>query len=153
MSTSVGMKLRKKQSSLSAPEPQTTPQCEQSIMVLEDACVHILQHKRADKKQYSDHLYWQQCFKNIATPVSLALAEYKGPKHFHNHYRHREDDETILHPVLEPAPLDMLAQVCEHALTQCHEELVGLQEEEFFETRNTLEDALQSFLACYKACK
>lgn len=149
MNTSVGMKSRKNQSSLSAVTPEGDRRLERTLLSLENTCLRILQSRLAGSKQYSDHLYWQQRLKNITTPVSLALAEYKGPRHFHNHYRHKPDDETILQPVLEPAPIDMLAQVCEQALTRCQHELVGVHDAEIIDACDSLERMLRRFLTCY----
>ena len=75
--------------------------------------------------------------------------EYKGPRHFHYHYRHREDDESVLHPVLEN-PVDMLAQVCKEALKQCRSELVGLDDSDMIDRRNSIESSLAEFLQHYE---
>src|SRR5205085_662405 len=90
----------------------TDREFEQALLSLENACMRILESHYANGRQDTERLYWQQRFKNIVTPVSLALAECKGPRRFHYHYRHRADDASVLHPVLEPSPLDTLAQVC-----------------------------------------
>ena len=149
MNTSVGMKSRKKQSSLSPALPVDDRHFEQALLSLENVCARILQARFRDNRQYSEQLYWQQKLKNIATPVSLALAEYKGPRRFHHHYRHREDDESVLTPVLE-SPIDLLAQVCLHALDQCHTLVGVVQAPDFTRNRDALEHALQHFLSCYR---
>lgn len=153
MTTSVGTKARKKQSSLSpATSANVPPLFDQTLLTLESVCMRILEIRIASEHGDVDLLYWQQRFKNIVTPVSLALREYKGPRRFHNHYRHRADDETILHPVLED-PLDMLAHVCDHALAACRNDLVGVYNNTLTKHRRLLEHALQMFLVRYKKYK
>ncbi len=147
MSISVGMKARKKQSSLSAPpEAGSAPPLEKSILALESACLRILENRNATGVHDTDRLYWQQRLKNIATPVSLALRECRGLRRFHNHYRHREDDEAVLRPVMEPCPITMLAQVCDHALEACRYDLLGVRDNGLNSQRRALEAALQGFL-------
>ena len=149
MSTSVRTKTSKKQPSLSNPElPNGDREFEQSLSSLENACVSVLEMPVARGRKDTQRLYWQQRFINITNPVSLALMEYKGPRHFHYHYRHRAHDESILHPVLEN-PIDMLAQVCKDALNQCRNELVGLDDSDMIEQRYSLEGSLSEFLHCY----
>ncbi len=114
--------------------------------------MRILESRFAGARDDVDMLYWQQRFKNIATPVSLALRECRGPRRFHNHYRHRADDDSVLHPVLED-PLDRLAQVSERALAACQNELVGIYDGTFVKHRRLLEHALQMFLVRYKKFK
>src|SRR5271156_260217 len=129
MDTSVGTKAKKKQPSLSARTPQPVPvsadehQLEITLLSLENACMRILESDYTEGRQDTERMYWQQRLMNLTKPVSLALVESNGPRHFHQHYRHREDDETILHPVLEN-PLDTLAQVCRDTLKACRSELV-----------------------------
>lgn len=156
MPTSVGTKAKKKQSSSAqrreikdAGLSASDTQFEYSLLHLENACLRVLDSQFADSRQDTQGLYWQQRFINIANPVSLALMEYKGPRHFHYHYRHREDDDSILHPVLEN-PVDMLAQVCEEALAQCQNELVGIEDAAITEVRDTFESALTTFLSSYR---
>jgi hypothetical protein len=151
MSTSVGTKARKKQSPLSMPLAAMTAadkDFEQSLMSLENACLRVLEIDCSSDRHNTECLYWQQRFKNVVTPISLALVEYKGPRRFHYHYRHREDDESILHPVLEPAPIDTLAIVCKEALADCRN-LVGIQDEELVRTRAMLCSAIHHFLQLY----
>ena len=149
MSTSVRTKAPKKQPSLSNPELSSGDrQFEQSLSALENACVSVLEMPVARGRKDTQRLYWQQRFINITNPVSLALMEYKGPRHFHYHYRHRAHDESILHPVLEN-PIDMLAQVCKDALRQCRDELVGIDDNDMIEQRYSLENSLIEFLESY----
>jgi len=150
MNASVGTKTQKKQSSLLPPViPESGRRVEQALLSLENACLYILDIGFVTDRRDTEARYWQQRFKNIATPVSLALAECKGPRSFHYHYRHREDDESVLHPV-QPPPLDMLAQVCKESLRQCRSELVGIQDEAVLDARNMLESALTGFLVRYR---
>src|SRR5579872_3067515 len=125
MNTSVGMKARKKQSSLSQPTARTAVgrQPEVSLLPLENACVRILESDYTGSED-EEYLYWQQRLMNFTKPISLALAECSGPRHFHQHYRHRKDDDTILQPVLGD-PFETLAQACEAALKGCRNDLVG----------------------------
>lgn len=149
MSTSVRTKAVKKQSSLSASPPVSgSPpskerDMERALLALENACQRVL-FAECDHRD-SECVYWQNKFKNIVTPVSLALGEYKGPRRFHYHYKHREDDESILHPVLEN-PLDTLAMVVRDALSQSHNNLLGIQDEAFIRLRTMLENAFAVFL-------
>jgi hypothetical protein len=156
MSYSVDTKARKKQSSLSAAqaaEAKVSLPFQQSLITLESVCLRILETRFASAKMDTDRLYWQQRFKNIVTPISLALNEYKGPRRFHYHYRHRADDASVLTPVFEPSPLDMLAQVCDEALAACQDELVGIYDEDIIMHRRDLEHALQMFLIRYRKYK
>ena len=123
---------------------------EQSLLALESACMHILESQFVSDREDVDGLMWQRKFKNIVTPISLALREYKGPRRFHYHYRHREDDETVLHPVMED-PMDTLALVCASALAECRNYFVGIQDAEMIANRDMLEQALRKFLQKYKA--
>jgi hypothetical protein len=155
MNTSVGTKARKKQ-----PASSTRPTVsdsdrgfETSLLALESACFRILENRFVEEKQDLDLLYWQQRLKNITTPISLALAEYRGPRRFHYHYRHRKDDESILHPVMEPSPVEMLAQVCQDALRSCRSDLVGIMDPKLVRSKRILESALQTFLVRYRAYK
>ncbi len=155
MNTSVGTKARKKQPALSAEAGVASAdehQFQVSLLSLENACMRILDSEYAEGRRDTEHLYWQQRLMNIAKPVSLALAEYKGPRHFHHHYRRRADDESIFHPVLENAA-DMLAQVCQDALKSCRSQLVGIQDEKMTRTCGMFENALQGFLMRCKEYK
>lgn len=151
MTTSVGTKARKKQPPLSqAPDAEdSTALFDPSLQALESICMRILESRFATGRDDIDGLTWQQRFKNVVMPISLALREYKGPRRFHNHYRHRADDDSILHPVLEN-PLDMLAHVCENALAACQKDLVGMYADNFIRARRILEQSLQSFLLRYR---
>ncbi len=67
-------------------------QFERALMELEDVCLDIKDGQFTHGKEDIDRLYWQQKLKNLAMPISLALAEVKGPRVFHQHYKHDEDD-------------------------------------------------------------
>lgn len=154
MPTSVRTKAPKKQPEKRASLPKNEAlskedsDFEQSLLMLDNACLSVLQAPAASRKD-TQLLYWQQRFINIVNPVSLALMEYKGPRHFHYHYRHRQEDESILRPVLED-PVDMLAQVCRDALSLCRTELVGIDDAGMIEMRHALEAALAEFLGHYR---
>lgn len=150
MSTSVGMKVRKKQSlsQQAAPANARYSAMEHSLVKLENVCMRILDSSFAEQGGDTERLYWQQRFKNIVTPVSLALAEYKGPQRFHYHYRHNGDDS--LHPVPGPDPLDLVAQVCADALLSCQSKLVGLRDADLMDNERMIEQALIHFLVRYQ---
>ena len=149
MDTSVGMKARKKQPPISpAAAAPVDHRFEMALLALENSCLRIFDVRPADRDD-TDGLYWQQRLKNIATPVSLALAECKGPRKFHYHYRHRADDSSVLHPVLEN-PMDTLAQVCRDTLGACRTQLVGIQDANLNRARNMFETTLQTFLVRHK---
>lgn len=147
MIASVRTKPQKKQQT-SAPDTELAaqpPALLQAIMKLEGACQRILESRFSGDRRDVERLYWQQRFKNIVTPVSLALAEMKGPRRFHNHYKHREDDDAVLTPVLED-PMETLLQVSREALTHCQQDLVGIEDDSIIEKRNRLETALRGVL-------
>jgi hypothetical protein len=154
MSTSVGMKAGKKQPAISnklsaKSQPRTIPaELKISLLSIENACMRILESDYAGSGLDADGLYWQQRLMNIAKPVSLALAELSGPRHFHGHYRHRKDDDSVLHPVLED-PVEALAQACQHALKACTK-LAGMQDDSLLRAQSLLENTLQGFLIRYK---
>lgn len=154
MATSAYTKAQKKQIPLtkSATPAGRLRDLEQALLSLESACMYILDSQFVHDREDMDGMMWQRRFKNIATPVSLALNEYKGPRRFHYHYKHREDDEEVLHPVMED-PLERLAQVCSSALVECQNNFAGLQDPEIIENRDMLEQALRKFLARYKEHK
>lgn len=152
MTTSLGTKTRKKQ--VSSPSlPLGDREFEQSLIALEDACQRVLDGIFSEGRYDTERLTWQQHFKNIATPVSLALAEYKGPRRFHYHYRHKKGDESVLTPVFEPSPIDLLALVCEKALLQSQSQLVGIQDKVMIAYRRLLERSLRGFLNCHARYK
>lgn len=138
-----GAKTRKKQ----AVEPESDGLLENSLLVLEDICQRLLATRFADRDD-SDRMYWQQRFKNIVTPVSLALAELRGPRVFHQHYRHDENDSSIMRPVLED-PYEMLAHTCETALKESGRKLTGVHDDDLIAAQRRLEKSLNNFLHSY----
>ena len=104
-------------------------------------------HNRSPAARDVDYLYVERQLKNIAASISLALAEYRGPQRFHNHFRHDPHDYETLHPVYEP-PLPTLVRVCEESLARCNT-MVGIRERPLVRLRNNLEHCLRNFLhAC-----
>jgi hypothetical protein len=154
MSVSAYTKAPKKQTSLSKqPEESAYSQgLEQALLSLESTCMLILSSQYTHGREDENGLMWQRTFKNIVTPISLALGEYKGPRKFHFHYKHREDDESVLTPVMDD-PLDQMARVCQTALNACHNELVGIEDDEITDNRDMLEQALKKFLTRYESYK
>ncbi len=116
----------------------------ESLLNLEDVCARLLETRFAIRDD-SERMYWQQRFKNVVTPVSLALAEVRGPRRFHHHYRHDVNDDTVLLPVMED-PLEMLAHTCEHALAESNKKLSGIHDDDFIAAQRRLEKALNKFL-------
>lgn len=155
MTTSVRTKAGKKQQPHQKKQPakDAIPAYdrvfEQSLMALENACALVLEQRESAFSDDPDEEFWRNTFINIATPVSLALAEYKGPRHFHYHYRHREDDESVLTPVLDN-PVETLALAATEALAQCRGALAGIQNEELLNLRRALEISLVAFLSQYE---
>lgn len=150
MKPSLSAKALKTPSSPPKPRAGQRQSLEQSLLTLDSACMHILDSQFVHDREDMDGLVWQRRFKNIVTPVSLALSECKGPRHFHNHYKHKKDDDSVLTPVLED-PVECLAQVCRSALTQCQNDFAGLQDARMNKNRAMLEQALRAFLAAHSA--
>jgi hypothetical protein len=148
MTTSVGMKVGKKQS----PVSDSSRQLEQSLLALESVCFNIMESRMARTRDDIDAMLWQRKFKSIVTPVSLAISEYRGPKHFHNHYRHKDGDESVLTPVIAE-PLEMLVQACETSLKAAQKDLVGIPDTRIAKKARMLESALRSFLHRYEEIK
>lgn len=136
MGSTVGTKARKKQ-----PASPASASFEQALMALEDICLDIKGGQFTHGKEDIDRLYWQQKLKNLAVPISLALAEYKGPRVFHHHYKHKENDDEVLTPVLESAR-DNLMMVIEKSLHEC-ENLNGMKGSKLLEEKELLCKALR----------
>ena len=147
MIASVDTKSKKKQPPLldTLSDIETSKEFEQSLLMLEDLCLEIKEGQFTHGKADEDRIFWQLKLKNIVTPLSLALNEYKGPRTFHHHYRHSEHDANVMEPVLE-SPLGMLLKVCDKAL-HCLEDTVGMKGSLLLEKRNGLERALRKVLA------
>lgn len=160
MSTSVGTKAKKKQStSLKKPtppparpaSPQADKALEMAMLTLETICLMVLESDFSPTPEEEGALAARQRFINAVTPVSLALMECKGgPRHFHQHYRHKPEDETILQPILED-PVANLALACREASKHCHEELLGLRDPDLRHARQAFQQAIQSFLSLHEA--
>ncbi len=144
MSTSVGTKPRKKQLSLSLDAAHDRA-LEQALLGLENACHRILDGNIMRAHGDIELTTWQHRFQNVVTPVSLALREYKGPRHFHYHYRHRQDDESI-----RGGRWRGCSQFCRETLRQCRSDLVGLDNDQLIALRGLLENALLNFLLRYR---
>lgn len=146
MGSSLGTKVRKKQPATSR---DTQLSFEQALMLLEDICLDIKTGQFTHGKEDMDRLYWQQKLKNLAMPVSLALAEYKGPRVFHHHYKHKESDEQVLTPVLESSRENLL-RVCKKALDIC-ENFNGMKGARLLEEKALFCRALRLTLAASEA--
>ncbi len=153
MATSVRTKVQKKQPAFTAEnaspahdDAEHTRKLEQAVMDLEDAVFQVLNADKGHNFHDVDFLYWNRRLKSIATQVSLALSEQRGPRRFHYHYRHDPKDFDTLYPVAGPAPIETLCRVCREALSQCAE-MVGIQDEQGLFTRNKLEQGLRQFLS------
>lgn len=156
MGSTVRTKVQKKQPALDKPAQRTAPaalsdieqtrRLEQAVMDLEDAVHTVLQHDKGHAFHDVEFLYWNRKLKSAATQISLALAEYRGPRRFHYHYRHDPKDYDALYPVAGPAPMVTLTRVCREALTQCSE-MVGIGDRHALSARDTLEQALRLFIS------
>jgi hypothetical protein len=118
-------------------------------MALENACVQILDRQFVQEREDVETMVFQRKLKNIVTRISLALRECKGPRHFHHHYKHREDDDQILTPVLDD-PMETLAHVCHSALSESQNGFTGAVGGVFMADRRILEKALKDFIENYK---
>jgi hypothetical protein len=134
-------KARKQQLS---PTISTNTSLDEALLVLEEVCMNLLETRFAIRDD-SERMYWQQRFKNIVTPVSLALAEVSGGRRFHHHYRHDENDDAVMLPVLED-PMEMLAHTCEHALKESNTKLSGIHDDDLIAAQRRLERSLNNFL-------
>lgn len=158
MNTSVGTKAKKKQSSLlkntvielnPPKENEHQKALSQVMATLENVCLMVLESEFSPPIEDQTATAARQRFINVAAPVSLALMECKGgPRHFHFHYRHKPEDESVLQPVFEN-PIDTLALACREAAKHCHEELLGLRDQELRQARQAFQQAIQSFLGVY----
>ncbi len=154
MSTSVGTKAKRKQSSLlKTPPAQDAKKAEKAtemaMLALETICLMVLESEFAPPAEDETARAARQRFINVASPVSLALMECKGgPRHFHYHYRHKPEDASVLQPVMDD-PVATLALACREAAKHCHEELLGLRDPDLRQTRHAFQQALQGFLSAY----
>ncbi len=140
-------KTLKKQSTSSTDIYHINPSLDETLLVLEDVCADLMENNFIQNGD-SDRIYWQQRFENIVTPISLALAEVRGPRRFHHHYRHDKSDDSVLLPVLEN-PIELLAHACKYALNESNKKLVGIHDTNLLAVQRRLEIALNSFLLEY----
>ncbi len=142
------MNVTKTQKKQPASSLYVSPSLNEALLDLEEVCARMLE-KRFAIRDDSERMYWQQRFKNIVTPVSLALAEIRGPRRFHHHYRHDTDNDDVLLPVLEN-PLEILARACEHALDESDRRLSGIHDEDLIVAQRRLEKVLNNFLNSFR---
>lgn len=124
-----------------------SPALDEALLNLEDICV-----------RFSDGIFTagddperiniQQRFKNIVTPISLALAEVRGPRRFHHHYRHDSRNSDVLLPVMEN-PIETLANACKNAIKESSKKLVGIHDTDVLKAQRILERSLNNFLFAY----
>lgn len=146
MATTVRTKPDKKQPPIPTMyDVADTRRLEQAVLDLEDAVLDVLEHDRGNQFHDVDYLFWSRKLKSIATQISMALSEMRGPRHFHHHYKHDPENYEQLVPVAGPAPVDTLARVCREALAQCVD-IVGTQNKDILLQRQRLEVAIRGFL-------
>ena len=126
-----------------------TRKLEQSILDLEDAVLTVLDAHKGHAFHDVDFLYWDRKLKNIATPISLALSECKGPRMFHYHYRHDRDDAEKMIPVME-SPVITLLKVCRNSLIRCND-MVGSVDQTVIVNKIRLEQSIRAFINCYNS--
>lgn len=127
----------------------STKKFEQALLDLEDAVLTVLEAHKGHAFHDVDFLYWDRKLKNIATPISLALSECKGPRQFHYHYRHDPKDDEQMIPIME-SPIGNLLKVCRSALIRCTE-MVGLVDRAVIINKIRLEQSMRSFINRYNA--
>lgn len=159
MSSSVRTKNSKKQPAFEAASQANAPngalsveeqsRLESSVMELEQACMNILLQYPVPGNTHTDTREQARVLKNIATPLSLALRECEGVRRFHNHYRHDPQDPDLLKPVLEPSPYQMVAALCEQAVSKLSEFHV-VESDELRNEISLLKHALSTYLADYR---
>jgi hypothetical protein len=151
MANSVRTKALKKQQGIASPgqDARETQRLEQAALRLEDAVLKVLEASKGYKFHDVDFLYWDRRLKNIATHLSLALAEYKGPRRFHYHYRHDPKNHEQLYPVMGPAPIAMLLRVCREGYAKL-DEMVGLRDAAIREHRTLLQQAIRGVMNAAK---
>ena len=122
---------------------------EQALLDLEDAVLTVLDAHKGHAFHDVDFLYWDRKLKNIATPISLALSECKGPRTFHYHYKHDKDDAELMIPVME-SPIVTLLKVCRNALIRCND-MVGSVDNAVTVNKIRLEQSVRAFINCYNS--
>lgn len=122
---------------------------EQALLDLEDAVLTVLDAHKGHAFHDVDFLYWDRKLKNIATPISLALSECKGPRVFHHHYRHNPNCEQEMIPVME-SPIMTLLKVCRNSLIRCND-MVGSVDKAVTINKIRLEQSIRNFINCYNS--
>lgn len=144
MGVSLDTKSSKKQPA-SLPRDSASQSFDRALMQLENICFEISHGDFTHGREDMDRIYWQQKLKNIAMPLSLALAEHKGPRVFHHHYKHDEKNADVLVPVMESAR-ENLIKACERASHQC-DDMTGMKGSKLLEERALLCKAIRAVLA------
>ena len=126
-----------------------TRRLEQALLALEDAVITVLDAHKGHAFHDVDFLYWDRKLKNIATPISLALSECKGPRTFHYHYRHDPEEEDRLIPVME-SPITTLLKVCRNSLIRCND-MAGMVDRAVTVNKIHLEQSIRAFINCYNS--
>lgn len=124
-----------------------TRKLEQSLLDLEDAVMTVLDAHKGHAFHDVDFLYWDRKLKNVATPISLALSECRGPRNFHYHYRHDPADDEKMIPVME-SPVATLLKVCRNALIRCSD-MVGVVDKSVVINKIRLEQSMRGFINSY----
>ncbi len=127
----------------------SSPAIEAALLSLEDACIGLLDTQFAHEREDIEFELSERRLKNLVSRVSLALRECKGPRHFHQHYRHQKEDDSVLVPVLDD-PLETLAQVCKSALAELQSGFAGSQPANIVSALHLLETALRKFIESMK---
>jgi len=126
-------------------QPATAQNFEKAVLTLEHICLEIREGQFTHGKGDTDRLYWQQILKNIATPLSLAIDEYQGPRVFHQHYKHDEHDHDVMIPVMESARDNVIA-ACKRGLAECAD-ITGMKGSLLVAESKLLMQALKAVLA------
>lgn len=142
------------------PAKQPTPQdaagaetflrnLDHAVLDLEDAVFCALDINKERMIGDSEERYWDRQLKSIATPVSLALAEYRGPRRMHLEYSKDTPHHLVTLPISGEAPLSLLARVCFDSLKRC-QQMDGVHDALVNSTKDELEHALRMFLYHYQ---
>lgn len=124
-----------------------TRKLEAALIDLEDAVITVLDAHKGHAFHDVDYLYWDRKLKSIATPISLALSECKGPRSFHYHHKHNPENGNEVISVME-SPVTMLLKVCRNALIRCND-MVGVVDKNVIINKIRLEQSIRAFINCY----
>lgn len=145
-----GHKLAKPESKTARDDfPAPGASLSRAVMELEDACLTVLVEQPESPSFEPETRNQCGTLKNIATPLSLALRECKGPRRFHYHYRHDPEDYDTLTPVAGPSPYVVLARLCEKTLDRLRDFHV-VDDAELRREIAQLQHAAQDFLQAYR---